>query len=52
MSIANVVPATVPYPRAVQPKRWSVAEFHALYGQKQHEGRKLILVEGEILELL
>jgi Uma2 family endonuclease len=51
MSIASVVPATVSYPRVPQPKRWSVAEFHALYAEKQYQSRKLILVEGEILEM-
>jgi Uma2 family endonuclease len=36
---------------AVQPLRWTVDEFHNLYSQPRMESRKLILVEGVILEM-
>ena len=44
MSIANIVPLTFAFPRVPQPKRWSVAEFHALCGEKQYEGHRGLIV--------
>ena len=51
MSIAASSPlfaAPLPLP---QPKRWSVAEFHQLRGEPWLEAKRMILVEGEILEM-
>jgi Uma2 family endonuclease len=51
MSTAAVTPFTPPLVRVGQPKRWSVAEFHAICGEPAFESKKLILIEGEILEM-
>lgn len=45
---ATLFPAPFPLP---QPKRWTVAEFHALRGEPWMEAKRMILVEGEILEM-
>ena len=46
-TFSTIVPPTF----AVQPLRWTVDEFHDLYSQPRMESRKLILVEGVILEM-
>ena len=38
---------TAPVPR----KRWTVDEFHALYALPKFENRRMILVDGEILDM-
>lgn len=51
MSIAtptNFTPHLISVP---QSKRWTVAEFHAIYAEPCFQNRKMILVEGEILEM-
>jgi len=50
MSLATW-PTSAPPLVAVQPLRWTVDEFHDLYSQPRMERRKLILVEGVILEM-
>jgi Uma2 family endonuclease len=44
---------TMPHPgeRAPKPKRWTVAEFHRLWGEGWFEGRKAMLLDGEILDM-
>lgn len=51
MSLTTFPVVTLPKIVLPQPKRWTVAEFHALLGQPEYENRSLILVEGEILEM-
>jgi len=51
MSLATFPVVTPPQIALPQRKRWTVAEFHALVGQPQFENRRMILVEGEILEM-
>jgi Uma2 family endonuclease len=51
MSLTTFPVVTPPQITLPQRKRWTVAEFHALVGQPQFENRRMILVEGEILEM-
>ncbi len=51
MSTATTLSAASTFVRVPQPKRWTVAEFHAICGEPALENKKLILVEGEILEM-
>jgi Uma2 family endonuclease len=51
MSSATIVPFTPTLVRFPQPKRWTVAEFHAICGQPAFEHRRMVLIEGEILEM-
>jgi Uma2 family endonuclease len=49
---AAAIPTIAPtFLRVPQPKRWSVAEFHAICGEPAFENRRFILIEGEILEM-
>jgi Uma2 family endonuclease len=51
MSLATF-PTIVPQgPVVPSPKRWSVTEFHELRGDPKNEDRRLILVEGEVVEM-
>lgn len=51
MSIAtSSPPVSAPFPLP-QPKRWTVAEFHQLRGEPWLEAQRMILVEGEILDM-
>jgi Uma2 family endonuclease len=44
--------APVPQPRGSAPrKRWTLDEFHLLCGLPKFENRRMILVEGEILDM-
>jgi len=51
MSIATPSFAAPTFVRFPQPKRWTVAEFHVICSEPVLENKKLILVEGEILEM-
>lgn len=51
MSTATLTPFLPTAIRLAQPKRWTVAEFHTICGEPAFENKKLILVEGEILEM-
>jgi Uma2 family endonuclease len=51
MSIASPPIFAPQFPFAPRPKRWTVAEFHRLRGQAWLESRRMILVDGEILEM-
>lgn len=51
MSTATLTPSLPTAIRLAQPKRWTVAEFHAICGEPAFENKKLILVDGEILEI-
>lgn len=51
MSLATSITRLVaPFPHP-QPKRWLVAEFHNLRAEPWLEARRMILVEGEILDM-
>ena len=50
MSVLSL-PGPTPTAFTVQPLRWTVDEFHDFYSQPRMESRKLILVEGVILEM-
>ena len=51
MSIASPPTLLAPFPTVPQPKRWTVAEFHRLVSEPWLEGRRMILVEGEIIDM-
>jgi len=50
MSTVAVPPPYSTRNRSIQPVRWTVDEFHELASLPSIEGRKLILVDGEILD--
>ncbi|MDX1944139.1 MAG: Uma2 family endonuclease [Pirellulaceae bacterium] len=51
MSRAMSATPLAPVPVLPRPVRWSVAEFHRLVSEPWLEGRRMILVEGEILDM-
>jgi Uma2 family endonuclease len=51
MSLATFPTVVVHLPTIPQSKRWTVTEFHALRGDPRYEGKRWILVEGEILDM-
>lgn len=52
MSAAISAPgAPIHAPLALQPRRWTCAEFHQMGDMGWFEGRRAILIEGEILEM-
>jgi Uma2 family endonuclease len=51
MSLAPPTSFAPHFPLAPRPKRWTVAEFHRLRGESWLESRRMILIEGEILEM-
>jgi Uma2 family endonuclease len=51
MSTAAVTPFSPAQVRVPQPKRWSVAQFHALFGEPTFGNHQFMLIEGEILEM-
>ena len=42
---------SIPLPPVPQPRRWTCAEFHQLGDMGWFEGRRAMLIEGEILEM-
>lgn len=42
---------TPPVSFAPHPMRWTVAEFHRVYNDPVFEGRRFMLIEGEVLEM-
>lgn len=46
-SAGSVVPATL----VLQPRRWTCAEFHSMGDMGWFEGRRAMLIDGEILEM-
>ncbi len=47
-----ILTAPVPQPKGSAPrKRWTLDEFHLLCGLPKFENRRMILVEGEILDM-
>lgn len=51
MSSAAAPSISPPSLRIAQPKRWTVAEFHTICAEPAFENRRLILIDGEILEM-
>ncbi len=52
MATAFAPPAALPAGQIVpQPKRWTCAEFHQLGDMGWFEGRRAMLIDGEILEM-
>ena len=51
MSVATFPTLVMPPPVAPQPKRWEVGEFHRVRELPWLENRRLILVEGVIVEM-
>jgi len=51
MSTVAVTPFAPTFVRVPQPKRWTVAEFHVICGDPAFENKRMILIEGEILEM-
>ena len=51
MSIAISSPTSSSFAPIPQPKRWTVKDFHQLRGMPWFESRRMILVQGEILEM-
>jgi Uma2 family endonuclease len=43
--------APIPLPPAIQPRRWTCDEFHQLGDMGWFEGRRAMLINGEILEM-
>ncbi len=50
MSTATTLPTAATFVRVPQPKRWTVAEFHALFGEPTYSNHQFMLIEGEVLE--
>jgi Uma2 family endonuclease len=51
MSIATPTVFSPQTLRLPQPKRWTVGEFHTIVSEPCFENRRMILVEGEILDM-
>jgi Uma2 family endonuclease len=54
--MSTAVPAAPPFagppgPWLTSRKRWTVDEFHDIYSLPKFEGKKLVLLDGEILEM-
>jgi Uma2 family endonuclease len=51
MTIATLPTASSPLARTPRIKRWTVPEFHKICGDPAFESKRLILIEGDILEM-
>jgi Uma2 family endonuclease len=51
MSTATIGPVSPLFSHVPQRKRWSVPEFHRLCDEPEYENTRLMLIEGEILEM-
>lgn len=51
MTIATLPTGFSPLGRTPRLKRWSVSEFHKICGDPAFENKRLILIEGDILEM-